>query len=208
MTINTIYCRIRISQNPHARITRMRLGFVGFGEAGFHLAKGLRTAGLETISAFDIHTHTPGHGELIRQRAADAEVAAPVQGAAPALDRSGLAVEAGHVLDRGFVTYSNAAKETMLGVPAASPVLRCERITTDTHGRAVLMSEHVFPARRTKDILVLLSVVAVALLYLLFRLMRPERLADGAAIGRPAARSRCSRVNAGCVAASAIPSCS
>jgi len=38
----------------------------------------------------------------------------------------------------------------LLGVPVASPVLRCERITTDTHGRAVLLSEHVFPAHRTE----------------------------------------------------------
>ncbi|HQZ33023.1 MAG TPA: GntR family transcriptional regulator [Ilumatobacteraceae bacterium] len=38
----------------------------------------------------------------------------------------------------------------LLGVPVASPVLRCERITTDTQGRAVLMSEHVFPAHRTE----------------------------------------------------------
>ncbi len=35
---------------------------------------------------------------------------------------------------------------------------------------------NLFPARRTKDVLVLLSVVAVALLYLLFRLIQPERL--------------------------------
>jgi GntR family transcriptional regulator len=38
----------------------------------------------------------------------------------------------------------------LLGVPASSPVLRCERITTDTTGTPVLMSEHVFPARRTE----------------------------------------------------------
>lgn len=38
----------------------------------------------------------------------------------------------------------------LLGIPPASPVLRCERITTDVHGRPVLMSEHVFPARRTE----------------------------------------------------------
>ena len=44
----------------------------------------------------------------------------------------------------------DGADATLLGVPAGSPVLRCERITTDTHGRAVLMSEHVFPARRTE----------------------------------------------------------
>ena len=37
---------------------------------------------------------------------------------------------------------------------------------------------NVFPARRTRDILVLLSVFAVALLYLLFRLIRPERLVN------------------------------
>jgi GntR family transcriptional regulator len=38
----------------------------------------------------------------------------------------------------------------LLHVPAGSPVLRCERITTDTRGQPVLMSEHVFPARRTE----------------------------------------------------------
>jgi GntR family transcriptional regulator len=38
----------------------------------------------------------------------------------------------------------------LLHVPPRSPVLRCERITTDTTGRPVLMSEHVFPAHRTE----------------------------------------------------------
>jgi GntR family transcriptional regulator len=38
----------------------------------------------------------------------------------------------------------------LLGIPAGSPVLRCERITTDTHHRSVLISEHVFPAHRTE----------------------------------------------------------
>lgn len=38
----------------------------------------------------------------------------------------------------------------LLGVPAGSPVLRCERITTDENGRPVLYSEHVFPAHRTE----------------------------------------------------------
>jgi GntR family transcriptional regulator len=38
----------------------------------------------------------------------------------------------------------------LLGVPLSSPVLRCERVTTDTTGRPVLMSEHVFPGRLTE----------------------------------------------------------
>jgi len=36
----------------------------------------------------------------------------------------------------------------------------------------------IFPARRTRDIVVLLSIVLVVLLYLLFRFLRPERLVD------------------------------
>ena len=48
------------------------IGFVGFGEAGFHIAKGLRQAGIKMIAAYDIHSDTPGRGELIRRRAEDA----------------------------------------------------------------------------------------------------------------------------------------
>ena len=44
----------------------------------------------------------------------------------------------------------DGADAELLGVPPSSPVLRCERVTTDVHGKPVLMSEHVFPARRTE----------------------------------------------------------
>lgn len=45
---------------------------------------------------------------------------------------------------------ASAADARLLGIPAGSPVLRCRRVTTDTSGRAVLLSEHVFPAHRTE----------------------------------------------------------
>lgn len=51
-----------------------RIGFIGFGEAAYHIAKGFREAGIAAISAYDIHAETPGKGELIRQRADDAAV--------------------------------------------------------------------------------------------------------------------------------------
>lgn len=38
----------------------------------------------------------------------------------------------------------------LLGVPVGSPVLRCERLTTDVEGRPVLLSQHIFPAHRTE----------------------------------------------------------
>ena len=47
----------------------LTIGFVGFGEAGFHIAKGFRTEGLHRIAAFDINRHTPKLGEKIRDRA-------------------------------------------------------------------------------------------------------------------------------------------
>src|SRR5215469_8145861 len=46
-----------------------RMGFVGFGEAAFHIARGLRQEGLGGLVAYDIHTNTPGRGEKIRRRA-------------------------------------------------------------------------------------------------------------------------------------------
>ena len=52
----------------------LNIGFVGFGEAGYHLARGLRGAGVTRLAAYDIHTHTPGRGERIRARAAETEV--------------------------------------------------------------------------------------------------------------------------------------
>jgi GntR family transcriptional regulator len=45
---------------------------------------------------------------------------------------------------------ATVAEAALLRVPAGAPVLRCQRITTDTTGRPVLMSEHVFPAHRTE----------------------------------------------------------
>jgi len=50
------------------------IGFIGFGEAAFHIAKGLRQSGIETIAAYDLHSDTAGGGELIRRRAAETAV--------------------------------------------------------------------------------------------------------------------------------------
>lgn len=52
----------------------LKIGFIGFGEAGFYIAKGLRDAGARHISAFDINTRTPELGEIIERRAQETEV--------------------------------------------------------------------------------------------------------------------------------------
>mgnify|MGYP003513601899 CR=1 FL=1 len=42
------------------------------------------------------------------------------------------------------------ADAELLGVPVGAPLLKCRRVTTDTTGNPVLMSEHLFPAHRTE----------------------------------------------------------
>ena len=48
------------------------IGFIGFGEAAFWIARGLREEGITTTLAYDLHTSTPKRGDLIRQRAEEA----------------------------------------------------------------------------------------------------------------------------------------
>ena len=50
---------------------QLRIGFLGFGEAGFHLARGLRGAGAPQLVAFDIKAPHGTEGEHIRARATE-----------------------------------------------------------------------------------------------------------------------------------------
>lgn len=50
-----------------------RLGFLGFGEAGFHLARGLRRAGALPLVAFDIKATADKGDQRIRARAAETQ---------------------------------------------------------------------------------------------------------------------------------------
>jgi 3-hydroxyisobutyrate dehydrogenase-like beta-hydroxyacid dehydrogenase len=47
----------------------MKLGFIGFGGAGYGLAKGLHQAGLTEILFYDRMQHTPPYAEVIRRHA-------------------------------------------------------------------------------------------------------------------------------------------
>jgi 3-hydroxyisobutyrate dehydrogenase-like beta-hydroxyacid dehydrogenase len=60
-----------MSTHPRIGFVGSRIGFVGFGEAGYHIARGLRSAGIAEITAFDINTDTPMLGEKIQARAAE-----------------------------------------------------------------------------------------------------------------------------------------
>ena len=53
----------------------MNLGFIGFGEVGFELARGLKQEGLSGIVAFDPMTGDAKYGPLVQSRAKEADVA-------------------------------------------------------------------------------------------------------------------------------------
>src|ERR1041385_7722360 len=62
-------CKLRPMVDP-----RRPIGLLGFGEAGFHIARGLRSAGAPPLVAFDIKAHSnDAAGERIRARAAETE---------------------------------------------------------------------------------------------------------------------------------------
>jgi ABC-2 type transport system permease protein len=78
-----------------------------------------------------------------------------------------------------FLAYGIAHHAGPLFYLAAAVALPTFLVIAAAIGVAVTgVLVNVFPARRTRDILVLLSVVMVAVLYLLFRALQPERLVN------------------------------
>jgi 3-hydroxyisobutyrate dehydrogenase len=49
----------------------MKIGFLGFGEAGSTIANGLRGAGVESLAAYDINRGDPRRGPVMERRAAE-----------------------------------------------------------------------------------------------------------------------------------------
>jgi ABC-2 type transport system permease protein len=78
-----------------------------------------------------------------------------------------------------FLAYGVAHRAGLVFYAAAAVTLPPFIVIPAAIGVAITaVLVNVFPARRTRDILVLLSVVMVAVLYLLFRMLQPERLVN------------------------------
>lgn len=52
----------------------MKLGFIGFGEVGFEMAKGYRKEGMEGILAYDVMQGHAVYGPLVKERVENSEV--------------------------------------------------------------------------------------------------------------------------------------
>ena len=60
-----------------------------------------------------------------------------------------LPIELGSAVQTIEAAAADATDAELLAIPVGSPVLRCERITSDLDGRPVLIGEYVFPGHRT-----------------------------------------------------------
>jgi GntR family transcriptional regulator len=61
-----------------------------------------------------------------------------------------LDVELGSATQTIAAAAASKVDAELLELAPGAPVLSCERVTDDVHGRPVLMSEHVFPSHRTQ----------------------------------------------------------
>lgn len=122
-----------------------RIGFVGFGEAGFHIGGGLHNAGIDGITAYDINSDTPGLGERIRQRAAETGTRlvpsnAELTGAADAVDIVISTVTANQALDAARQTAPGLGPGQLYAdLNSISPVLKqtIDRVISATGARFV-----------------------------------------------------------------------
>ena len=55
-------------------MTEKMLAFIGFGEAAYHITKGLSDQGRGSMKAYDVGKSDPVHGEVIKKRAAESKV--------------------------------------------------------------------------------------------------------------------------------------
>ena len=106
------------------------LGFVGFGEAGFHIAKGFKTAGIAGICAFDTNRDTPELAETIRRRAKEEQI--------PLVDSSNeLAASAGILFSTVTCTRAKEAAEQ------TAPFLKPHHIYVDLNSVSPSLKQEI-----------------------------------------------------------------
>jgi 3-hydroxyisobutyrate dehydrogenase-like beta-hydroxyacid dehydrogenase len=108
----------------------MKIGFIGFGGAGYGLAKGLQQAGLTEILFYDRMQQTPPYAEVIRRHAAEI-------GALPT-------ESTGELLSRIDVVFSCVTGAMAISVAEeTAPFLRATHLYADVNTAAPQIKEQV-----------------------------------------------------------------
>ena len=108
----------------------VKLGFIGFGEAAFNIASGLRGEGLDGIMAYDKHWKDSPAAELIGKRAAEAQVElVPSQQA---------------LIERSEMVVSAVSADMALSLARASqPFLKADQVYVDINATSPMTKEEI-----------------------------------------------------------------
>ena len=108
----------------------VKLGFIGFGEAAFNIASGLRGEGLTGIIAYDKHWKDSPAAELIGKRAAEAQVElVPTQQA---------------LIERSEMVVSAVSADMAVPLAQASrPFLKAGQVYVDINATSPMTKEEV-----------------------------------------------------------------
>lgn len=108
----------------------VKLGFIGFGEAAYNIASGLKSEGLSGIIAFDKHWKDSPAAELIAKRAAEAQVElVPTQQA---------------LIERSEMIVSAVSADMAVPLARASrPFLKADQVYVDINATSPMTKEEV-----------------------------------------------------------------
>jgi 3-hydroxyisobutyrate dehydrogenase-like beta-hydroxyacid dehydrogenase len=108
----------------------VRLGFIGFGEAAFNIADGLKGEGLTGIIAYDKYWRGAAASELICQRAAEAQVE--------------LVASQQELIERSEMVVSAVSADMAVPLAQASrPFLKTNQIYVDINATSPMTKEEV-----------------------------------------------------------------
>jgi len=108
----------------------VKLGFIGFGEAAFNIASGLRGEGLKGIIAYDKHWKDSPAAELIGRRAAEAQVE--------------LVASQQALIERSEMIVSAVSADMALPLAQASkPFLKPDQVYVDINATSPMTKEEV-----------------------------------------------------------------
>jgi 3-hydroxyisobutyrate dehydrogenase-like beta-hydroxyacid dehydrogenase len=119
----------------------MKLVYIGFGEAAYHIARGLHGEGLEDMTAFDVGLKNPKIAPVIRQRAQEAKVLLVE-------DRKEAIEDAAYVLSLTSAGVASVVAEEIL------PLMESGQIFLDLNSAAPEVKRRIAALPRKEGVLV------------------------------------------------------
>lgn len=118
---------------------KYQLVFIGFGEAAYHMAMGLKSEGFDRFAAYDVFAENPSRGELIRSRAQEVGI--------PLISLEEACAEG------SFIASMNSAKVAASVAKDILPNLKAGQVFVDLNSAAPTVEEEIDAFPRAQRVL-------------------------------------------------------